>query len=70
MSQLLFGGQIQPLQPGLGPQEALVVGDSGRIEGVGSIGEMESLAGLESIDPPRSVGGFERVVRSHLNRLA
>ncbi|SVD24243.1 uncharacterized protein METZ01_LOCUS377097, partial [marine metagenome] len=48
VSQLLLGGNIQPLQSGLGPQEALVVGDSGRIEGVGSIGEMESLAGSET----------------------
>ena len=48
MSQLLLGGQIQPVQPGLGPQEALVIGDLGRIEGVGSVSEMESLAGSET----------------------
>ena len=48
MSQFLFGGQIQPLQSGLELQEALVIGDSGRIEGVGSISEMESLAGSET----------------------
>ena len=30
MSQLLFGGQIQPLQSGLELQEALVIGDSGQ----------------------------------------